>query len=327
MRYLRGIVSREIVSGPDAQGTPLRFVASTEGLARDGLTIASDAWDLENYRANPVVLWAHDYSGDRPPIGRAERVWVEDGKLMADLMFDQEDEFARAVEAKYRSGFLHSVSVGWDTKAMEPGDAQSRGRVTRADLLDISAVPVPGDPAALIARQQRALSDLAANISAALATEPAPTTDPDTTEAGRVAWLDTAAEMAALYLAPTQRSAEQWNQEYKKLARAYERENRVPPEPLAPSTIAMLDEQALRGLFLEGEPDLLPAAFARSGAVLSRSNLADLTEAMSLIQGVVERASKKTGDEDTSDMKKREERDADEAIITRLLDTLGGSRG
>jgi hypothetical protein len=323
MRYLRGIVSREIMSEPEAQGSPLRFIASTEGIARDGLTISAEAWDLEHYRANPVVLWAHDYSGSRPPIGRAERVWVEDGKLMADLLFDQEDEFARSVEAKYRSGFLHSVSVGWDTKAMEPGDAQSRGRVTRADLLDISAVPVPGDPAALIERQQRALSDLAANISAALSSdgEAAAPSDSDTSQAGRVAWLDTAAEMAALYLASAQRSAEEWDREYKRLARAYERANRVAPEPLAPSTIAMLDAEALRGLFLEGEPELLPAAFARSGAVLSRSNLADLTEAMSLIQGVVERASKKTGDED--DMK----RQADEETLTRLLNTLGGNRG
>jgi hypothetical protein len=311
------------MSEPEAQGSPLRFIASTEGIARDGLTISAEAWDLEHYRANPVVLWAHDYSGSRPPIGRAERVWVEDGKLMADLLFDQEDEFARSVEAKYRSGFLHSVSVGWDTKAMEPGDAQSRGRVTRADLLDISAVPVPGDPAALIERQQRALSDLAANISAALSSdgEAAAPSDSDTSQAGRVAWLDTAAEMAALYLASAQRSAEEWDREYKRLARAYERANRVAPEPLAPSTIAMLDAEALRGLFLEGEPELLPAAFARSGAVLSRSNLADLTEAMSLIQGVVERASKKTGDED--DMK----RQADEETLTRLLNTLGGNRG
>jgi HK97 family phage prohead protease len=326
MRYFRGVVAREAMGGQ--AGTALRFTASTEGIARDGLAIDASAWDLENYRSNPVVLWAHDYSGARPPIGRAERVWVEDSRLMADIMFDQEDDFARSVEAKYRAGFLHSVSVGWDTKAMEPGDAGSRGRVTRADLLDISAVPVPGDPQALIARQQRALTELAEEVSAAVDEIPAASHTAAQAQAeapaARAAWPDIAAQMAALYLASPQRSAEEWMPEYKRLARAYERLNRVPPEALEPSTIAMLDEGALRGLFLEGEPELLPGAFERSGAVLSRSNLTDLMDAMSLIQRVIERGSQKTGDEEEQPGM----RDAsDVEALTRLLTVLGGSRG
>jgi hypothetical protein len=124
-------------------GEPIRFVASTETPGRDGLIIRADAWLLDNYHQNPIVLWAHRYTD--PPIGRAQ-VFTEGRNLVADVLFDRGDPFAREVERKYREGFLYAVSVGWDT-------LEQVGRVvTRAELLDVSAVPVPGDPAALIQR-------------------------------------------------------------------------------------------------------------------------------------------------------------------------------
>ncbi len=124
---------------------PMRFVASTEGVKRDGLDLKSGDWRLDNYRRNPVFLWAHDYWG--LPIGRVD-VSVDGKRLIADVTFDRDDPFAAQVERKYRAGFLNAVSVGWDTR--EEGN----------DLLDISAVPVPGDPDALKLDQVRALTDL-----------------------------------------------------------------------------------------------------------------------------------------------------------------------
>lgn len=135
---------------PAADG-PIRFTASTEGIKRDGLEISSGGWQLDNYRKNPVVLWGHDYLG-RPPIGRAE-VTVLGGELLADVTFDRADPFAAEVERKYRAGFLNAVSVGWEVLE-QSGNGQ---QVLRQDLLDISAVPVPGDPDALIQRQAAAM--------------------------------------------------------------------------------------------------------------------------------------------------------------------------
>lgn len=144
-------------SDADSEG-PIRFIASTEGLARDGLIIDSAAWDLENYRKNPVVLWVHDYRGNTLPIGRAE-VSIADGRLICDIDFDADDPFAAQVERKYRRGYLHAVSVGWDTHELDrSGDSPV---VRRAELLDISAVPVPGDADALIQRQAAAVRSLA----------------------------------------------------------------------------------------------------------------------------------------------------------------------
>ena len=173
--YLRAL--REVPEPEEGEpeggqpGSPIRFVASTEGVKRDGKSLDAEKWQLDNFRANPVGLWGHDYWGERLPIARAD-VSVEDGRLMASMTFDQEDEFARAVEGKYRRGFLNAVSVGWD----ETEDGY--------ELLDISAVPVPGDPDALMERQMRAFRALADQLNSVMQSgpqddDPEPDVDPE----------------------------------------------------------------------------------------------------------------------------------------------------
>ena len=98
-------------------GEPIRFVISTEGIKRDGKDLRAVDWVFENYRKNPVVLWAHDYFGRNLPIGRGAP--GQDGETtFADIIFDQEDEFAKNIESKYRRGFLNAVSVGWEDREL-----------------------------------------------------------------------------------------------------------------------------------------------------------------------------------------------------------------
>ena len=154
LQYLRAFCERRAGAAGDGggsegeAGTPIRFVASTEGVKRDGKDLKAADWRLDNYKANPVVLWVHDYLGHIPPIGRAEAA-IEETQLVANVTFNQADEFARAVESKYRRGFLNAVSVGW-------ADVQDGKRLFH-DLMDISAVPVPVDPQALKQDEARAL--------------------------------------------------------------------------------------------------------------------------------------------------------------------------
>lgn len=160
--HLRAICERSV----GKPGEPIRFVASTENLGRDGMVIEQRGWKLDNYRANPVVLWAHDYRGEHLPIGRTVDLVTPGRTLVSDVVFDQDDEFAVAIERKYRAGFLNTVSVGWDILDFAPGRGSEPPRVTGADLLDISAVPVPGDPHALMERQRRALAELGMDLVA-----------------------------------------------------------------------------------------------------------------------------------------------------------------
>lgn len=148
MEFLRAFMVQVETGTSDPlaeMGKPLRFIASTEGVKRDGLDLRVEDWDLGNYQRNPVVTWAHDIVGHRLPIGRANAA-VDLGarQLMADITFDQGDPFAVDVERKYRTGFLHSVSVNWNPVV--------RGGQKRNELLEIAAVPVPGDPDAVVQR-------------------------------------------------------------------------------------------------------------------------------------------------------------------------------
>ena len=136
-------------------GGPLTFVASTGAVDRHGDTVAPEGWRLDAYRENPVVLWAHDYR--RPAIGRAQSVWRDGAALLARLEFAP-TEFAREVEDLYRQGYQQGVSVGFRPLRFEERRDSRTGaflgiRFLEQELLEISAVPVPANRGALMARR------------------------------------------------------------------------------------------------------------------------------------------------------------------------------
>lgn len=288
-------------------GELIRFVASTSGLARDGLVIEAAGWKLDNYRKNPVVLWAHDYWGQHLPIGRAETVEVQSGQdgasLVADIRFDQSDPFARQIEQKYRDGYLNAVSVGWDTLAFKPSKAGESPTITEAELLDISGVPVPGDPDALMEREYRALKMLFDGRQ----------NEPNVEDP----WVELATEMVELFL-PGSDDAERLKR-YNALLPKYRRLGKTPPEFMAAEALDKLSLDEVRGLFLEGEEKFL-ADEKRAGAVLSARNADDLSQAVTLIQGVLERAAKEANAEGHA---ANEQRDEDPSpAIKQILDKL-----
>src|SRR6185503_19793407 len=61
----------------------MRFVASDESVDRSGDIIRASGWQLDNFRKNPVFLWAHKSS--EPPIGKVTSIGVERTQLMADV--------------------------------------------------------------------------------------------------------------------------------------------------------------------------------------------------------------------------------------------------
>jgi len=367
MNYLRAFCER--ADGLEQGTGPIRFVASTEEIARDGKSLKVADWRLENYQRNPVVLWVHDYMGRNLPIGRAVEVGVEGNALVADVQFDQADEFARQVESKYRRGYLNAVSVGWQDVMV------GQGKQVYHDLMDISAVPVPADPQALKIEEARAISKLSAELRAmvsgtditdtrkaipphmtnkadegvawdgpgevakAEATESVlrrmhawvdESQDPNTKRAyklphhtaeGWVVWRGVAAAMARLLQAGTEIPDADRRGVYNHLARHYQQFDKESPEFRTAEELSPLGEEELRGLFLEGEWDV--AFGARVGAVLSARNRTDLEQAITLIQAVIERATKaeatpaEEGDKAACDEKKK--RAAQDDVLLRQL--------
>ena len=148
--HFRALYTRTLEDGTK------EFVASTAGAKRDGLTLDMRGGIFDSYLANPVVLWCHDYRGERLPVGKCVKLKPMVKELRALVSFDLSDPFAAEIDRKYDEGFLNAVSIGWIDR-----ETSSDGRtVSKWELLDISAVPVPGDPQALLRREYAAIRSL-----------------------------------------------------------------------------------------------------------------------------------------------------------------------
>lgn len=152
--------ARGMLAAPSGDGD-LVFTASAEGVNRYGFSLNPKRWKFDNFNANPVILWMH--MDHMPPIGRG-RASLDSGGLKTSVQFDRNDPFAVTIENKYRTGFLNAVSVGFDFVEQDGTpidrwwnmDAEKMANAYY-DLAEVSAVPVPADPQALI-RQRHALA-------------------------------------------------------------------------------------------------------------------------------------------------------------------------
>ncbi len=140
----------DLISVKQVGDNTLRFIISNGSLDRDRDTIASDGWELANYRKNPVVLWAHSHSS--PPIGKANAILIEDDALIAEAEFTGPDlnAFGDMIFKLYQGGFMRAVSVGFMPLEWVWVDEQGGFRFEKQELLEFSAVPVPANPEALL---------------------------------------------------------------------------------------------------------------------------------------------------------------------------------
>jgi HK97 family phage prohead protease len=151
-----GGVYRVSVAQPlpvDGAERTLRFCFSDDSVDRMGDTIAAAGWDIADFMANPVALWAHDSSA--PPIGGARNVGVEGNRLLGDIEFAPPETYAFA-DTIYRlvlGKFLRAVSVGFlPTRYAFVDNDPDRGfgiDFLEQALLEISVCPVPANPNAL----------------------------------------------------------------------------------------------------------------------------------------------------------------------------------
>lgn len=126
----------------------LIFKISTNIPDRDSDILEPMGVKLENYRNNPVVLFAHDYSS--LPVGRS--LWE---KVYSDYI-ESEVEFAPTAFAQdckklCEAGFLNAASVGFVGLEHEPIKDSNWGKRYKSwELLEWSVVPVPSNFGSLI---------------------------------------------------------------------------------------------------------------------------------------------------------------------------------
>lgn len=123
-------------------------IASTDAVDRMGEIIDQDGWHLDNFKANPVMLWAHDHT--EPAIGTAKNLQLVQigGKkaLTFTPVFHGKTELSAAMDALYNGDpntgmepVLNSFSVGFQILNQEGNT------ITEQELLEISSCNVPAN--------------------------------------------------------------------------------------------------------------------------------------------------------------------------------------
>ena len=139
-------------------------------LSRDGVSVDVDGMDFSNYRKNPVVLFAHDYSGRTEssglPIGRTLRLGcTSEGHISADFEFLSGDPFADRVRNAWNRGFLRGASIGWRAIEARPSERGRGLRIVKSELIEWSIVAIPADPDALRGAYTRVMKALIDDFS------------------------------------------------------------------------------------------------------------------------------------------------------------------
>ena len=121
------------------------FVASDAVEDRHGEIIAQDGWNLKNYKANPVIQWAHNPS--EPAIATAEKIGFRTvkgkKKLVYSPVFHRKTPMSNYIADLVDAGVIKASSVGFKPVEMD------ENIYTKAELLEISFVNVPANQNAL----------------------------------------------------------------------------------------------------------------------------------------------------------------------------------
>jgi HK97 family phage prohead protease len=158
-----------VIKAVDSKARTMSFVASDENVDRYGDIIRASGWQLDNFRNNPVLLFAHD--SRQPPVGQVPSIEVVGTELIADCLFRPEgdsqlsDDVWRAVEG----GFLRAVSVGFTpigpiNELVDSAGNWTGYEFTSQELLELSVVPVPANPQALAVAKSLGIADATARL-------------------------------------------------------------------------------------------------------------------------------------------------------------------
>jgi len=156
----KGITSMPIeIKAINKETYTLTMVASTQDPDRHGDTVIQAGWDIRPYLKNPVILNSHNYYDATEVIAKATRTEVVGKGKRARL--EQDWQFAVDANPKakiifdlYAGGFLHASSVGFIPRkfAENPDGTRNWYVIEEAELLEVSAVSVPANAAATLAK-------------------------------------------------------------------------------------------------------------------------------------------------------------------------------
>lgn len=144
--FIRKTYASTIAKAGDVAGNVLDFTISTQDRDRHRDTVAVNGWDVENFKANPVVLWAHNY--DMIPVGKALTIGTSSVALVSRAEFPDQDlnAFGFMVYRLLCEQYLRATSVGFIPMEWTYDEEANGYNILTQELLEYSIVPVPANP-------------------------------------------------------------------------------------------------------------------------------------------------------------------------------------
>lgn len=148
-------------------------LASTDALDRDGDVMLAEGCIIEEFMKNPVMLFIHNYR--QVPVAKVLSLDISPGEVAFDFTFAETD-VAKELKYLYDDGFMNAFSVGFYPKTRmrvedetpDKFNVDANGTNVNVDLakykerprqiicswelLEVSPVPVPANPGALLLR-------------------------------------------------------------------------------------------------------------------------------------------------------------------------------
>lgn len=166
------------IEGANETDASFWATASTDSPDRMGDVIHAEGWDLTNFKKNPVIQPFHDYKA--LPVAKAVDIYVRDNTLRFKPQFAVDIpkyDLPGIMYNMYKGGFMNAFSVGFDPKKWaftDPDNWMSGIEYFEQELLEISAVPVPCHPDALMDPQyQRMMKAWAPGVTLPVKDTPA----------------------------------------------------------------------------------------------------------------------------------------------------------
>lgn len=103
--------------------------------------IMPEAWNIEQFKKNPIMLFNHDMN---KPIGKVMDCKPMDGGLFVKCKISKSsDPTISMVRDLIQEGILNSFSVGFESKEQQKAQEGGHNEISKAELYEVSVVSIP----------------------------------------------------------------------------------------------------------------------------------------------------------------------------------------
>ena len=145
-------------------GVYIEGFANKATVDRGDEIIATDAWELDNFKKNPVILFNHGFDSlGGTPVGKAVSVTpTEEGLFLKVKMSNSQAPGIKMVRDLVEERILKAFSVGFNSKESDTEEREGkRVRVIKkAELFEVSIVGIPMNQDSLFDISEKSLANM-----------------------------------------------------------------------------------------------------------------------------------------------------------------------